>query len=102
VRALLLVVAISAGALACGGRDEQEARERTHSWIATARMVADAWSEGTVPTRYARETLRAAAEALRDDSRTDGAGALDALADAVATGDRAAVRAARARLERTR
>ena len=97
MRALLLLLAVAASGVACG----RETPERTHSWLATARVVTDAWSAGTVPTPYARETLRAAADALRAGSRTDGAGALDALADAVATGDRAAVGAARARLEAT-
>ena len=109
-----LALAVSACAGQAGER-LREVAERSHSWTATARMVVDAWSAGSVPTPYARDTLEAAARALRAESETlarahdlDPAipGSLGRLAETVETlataagaADAPAVRAARARLD---
>lgn len=55
----------------------------TASWAATARMVGETWSGGSVPNAYARRSLRTAADAL-EESR----GILNASAqDDSSTGD---------------
>ena len=48
------------------------------SWAATARMVGEKWSGGAVPTRYARRSLEAAADALEESEN-----ALNTLAQGV-------------------
>lgn len=54
---------------ACGGgsspaEQREEASKMTTSWAATARMTAEAWLDGAVPTVYAAQTLRQTSQEL--------------------------------------
>ena len=44
-------------ALACKPPTPAEQMDTILSWIATARMVGDAWLRGTTPDKYTRQTL---------------------------------------------
>ncbi len=59
------VVALTVALGACHktADDELKARERTASWLATARTVASAWNRHEVSTSFARSAL--------DEARTD-------------------------------
>jgi cell division septum initiation protein DivIVA len=52
----------------CGksGSDQLDRElKQVASWAATARMVADSWSNGTVPAAYARRTLETLSQQLQ-------------------------------------
>ena len=99
------MLALSFLAIASGGPDADEDRERVVSWVATARMVAEAWNASSVPTAYARNTLETAAREIRRAGAHDAtlageaAAGTDALAAAIARADVGSVRAAAARLD---
>jgi hypothetical protein len=38
--------------------------EKSASWAATVRMVSSSWRSGTIPQRYARQTLETASDEL--------------------------------------
>jgi CelD/BcsL family acetyltransferase involved in cellulose biosynthesis len=58
---LLLLIAICFSLIGCGKSDEQkliaESKEVT-SWAASAQMIAEAWSQGRVPTPYAKRSFQ--------------------------------------------
>lgn len=87
-RAILLVVLLVA---ACsGGEEKQLATAR--SWSATAMLVAEHWLRGEVPSAYARDALKRAADALAKGPFPEAAAPVADLGVAVAREDRAAAR----------
>jgi len=59
----VLAFTAALGARRKSADDEKKARERTASWLATARTVASAWNRREVSTSFARSAL--------DEARTD-------------------------------
>lgn len=57
----------------CGQSPAEELQAETQivaSWVATARMVGEAWTKGSVPDAYARRTLETAQESLKEATET--------------------------------
>ena len=68
--ACVLLLSLSA---ACAQDPQKEIRREVQtlsSWAATLHLLADSWREGTVPTPYAKKTIEAARETLRDELKT--------------------------------
>ncbi len=87
-RASILVLLLLA---ACSGGEEQQIAE-ARSWSATAMLVAEHWVRGEVPSAYARDTLKKAADQLATGPFTEAARPVADLGVAVAREDRAAAR----------
>ena len=90
MRRLLVIVTVLALA-ACGDRYEQELKS-ARSWSVTALVVARCWEERALSDAYARRVLEKAAEELGKGPLPDAAEPVDELREAVARGDREAVR----------
>jgi uncharacterized protein (UPF0147 family) len=64
---LLLLFALLAACRSQSPTEKVRAElKATASWAATARMVGETWSGGSVPSAYASRSLRTAAEALEE------------------------------------
>lgn len=87
-RATILVLLLLAG---CSGGEEKQLAE-ARSWSATAMLVAGHWVRGEVPSAYARDTLKKAAEQLASGPFPEAAAPVADLGVAVAREDRAAAR----------
>ena len=88
----LAAAALALAALAgCGDRRAQELQSAA-SWSETALVVAGYWEQGEVPDAYARRALQKAAEELARGPLPKAAEPVDELREAVARGDRDAVR----------
>jgi hypothetical protein len=86
-RAVLVLFLVLVG---CGGQEEQELA-KARSWSATALVVAKHWTRGEVPSAYARDALKRAADELAKGPFPAAALPVAELAIAVAREDRAAV-----------
>jgi hypothetical protein len=86
--AFLLVLVLAA----CGDDADKELKS-ARSWSATALAVGRHWTRGEVPSAYARDTLRHAADELRKGPLPAAAAPVDELVQAVDREDRAAARA---------
>ncbi|HYX63413.1 MAG TPA: hypothetical protein VE935_04250 [Burkholderiales bacterium] len=86
--AILLVALVLA---ACDG-DETKQLEKARSWRATAVLVAEDWTRGEVPSAYARDALKKAADQLAPGPSPQAARQAADLGVAVARDDRAAAR----------
>lgn len=92
-------MALGARASSAEADEGAKARDRCRSWTATARMTAEAWLDGELPSRYAAPTLAKAATRLDDVGACGGSGRLAAaLGSAVSKGDAREVKAGLARL----
>jgi hypothetical protein len=87
-RAALLVLVLLA---ACSGGEEAQL-QAARSWSATAMLAAEHWVRGEVPSAYARDTLKKAADQLAGGPLPEAAAPVAELGAAVARGDRAAAR----------
>ena len=87
-------VAILLGVLALAACGDHEAKElvRAQSWRATALLVADEWTRGEVPSAYARDALKKAADGLAGGPLRGNARPVADLGVAVARNDREAAR----------
>jgi hypothetical protein len=85
-RAALVVLLLLAGC--SGGEEKQLAQAR--SWSATAMLVAEHWVRGEVPSAYARDALKKAADQLASGPFPEAAAPVADLGVAVAREDRAA------------
>jgi hypothetical protein len=93
MRTALRACALALAALLIGGCGQSEADWRSaSSWSLTAVAVARAWQRGEVPARYARRTLKKAAEELARGPLPVAAAPVDELREAIERGDRDAVR----------
>jgi len=93
MRPALRAVMVALAALLVGGCGQSEADWRSaSSWSLTAVAVARAWQHGEVPSRYARRTLKKAAEELARGPLPVAAAPVDELREAIERGDREAVR----------
>ena len=88
-RRAALVLLLLVGACS-GGEEAQIAQAR--SWSATAMLVAEHWVQGEVPSAYARDALKKAAEQLATGPFPEAAAPVADLGVAVAREDRAAAR----------
>ena len=84
---LLVVLALAA----CGGGEDQ-ALKQARSWSATAMRVAEHWVRGEVPSAYARDALKKAADQLAKGPLPQAAAPVAELGIAVAREDRAAAK----------
>lgn len=85
-RAAIVVLLLLAGC--SGGEEKQLAQAR--SWSATAMLVAEHWLRGEVPSAYARDALKKAADQLASGPFPEAAAPVADLGVAVAREDRAA------------
>src|SRR3954471_8495961 len=93
MRTALRACALALAALLIGGCGLSETDWRSaSSWSLTAVAVARAWQRGEVPARYARRTLKKAAEELARVPLPVAAAPVDELREAIERGDRDAVR----------
>jgi hypothetical protein len=76
---------------ACSGGDEKQLAT-ARSWSATAMLVAEHWLRGEVPSAYARDALKKAADALAKGPFPEAAAPVADLGVAVAREDRAGAR----------
>jgi hypothetical protein len=86
-RCAVLVLLLSVAA--CGGGEEQRLAQ-ARSWSATAMLVAGHWVRGEVPSAYARDTLKKAADQLAQGAFPEAAARVADLGIAVAREDRPA------------
>lgn len=71
IKSLLLLLTLLAGCSNKSSKDELTKELQTvTSWAATAQMTGDAWSRGSVPTAYAKQTLSTAQEKLHEETDT--------------------------------
>jgi len=87
-RALILVLL---GLAACSGGEAKKIAQ-ARSWSATAMLVAQSWLKGEVPSAYARDALKKAADELAKGAYPEAAHPVAELEVAVARGDRAEAR----------
>jgi hypothetical protein len=69
---LALPAILSSAACSHGPPDERVAKDlqTVESWLATARLTADAWLAGALPRQFAARTIGTAAEELQHQART--------------------------------
>jgi hypothetical protein len=78
--------------LAACSKDEEKELAKARSWSATAMLVAGHWMRGEVPSAYARDALKKAADELAQGAFPEAAVPVADLGIAVAREDRAAAR----------
>jgi hypothetical protein len=89
--AALAVLLLALALAGCGDREAIKLQE-ARSWSATALLVAEHWARGEVPSAYARDALKKAADELAQGPFPSAAAPVADLESSVARDDRAAVR----------
>jgi hypothetical protein len=84
-------VALCLFACACGDKQEKELTS-ARSWSASALLVGAMWVREEVPSPFASDTLKKAAEALKKGPLPAAAAPVEELREAVERGDRDAAR----------
>jgi hypothetical protein len=85
------IVVVLALLCACAGGDDKQSKS-AHSWKATALVVTGDWLRGEVPSAYAQEALKKAADKLEEGPLRDSAGRVTQLRSAIDQGEPARVR----------
>lgn len=67
INCLLIVTLLASCSGKTSAEDIDKETQSVSSWVATANMVGDAWIRGTVPNKYAEQTLKRATEELRKE-----------------------------------
>ena len=86
----LIVIALLA---ACGDDDYEKQLKSARSWSATALAIGRHWEREEVPSAYARDALKKAADELRKGLLPGAAEPVDELVQAVEREDRTAAHA---------
>jgi hypothetical protein len=89
MRRIRAFIAVSACLVlgACGDKAEQDLTS-ARSWTATAVLVGRMWVSNEVPSAFARETLKKAADALKKGPLPAAAAPVEELRELVERGDR--------------
>ena len=97
---LVVIMAACAGPVAHAADESGQDHDKCKSWIATARMVAEAWLDDELPRHYAADTLAKAAGKLDRIAECGDAGrSVSNLQSALSTGEEAGVREALAHMD---